>query len=146
MSKPWWPLLAAAVLSLSSHAQTSPAPAASSASAPTASTLTLPQAVAQALSASAELSASRKEVAAVQAAREQARLWPNPQLEWQTEGTRRPERETTVAISQLVELGAAASARRAPRPPTALSRWRARSTRPGKPSCAAASRRRTSTR
>ncbi len=108
MPKFWWPMAAAVLLSLPCQAQTS-----TSAAVAGGPTLTLAEAFARAIANSPKLSAARHEIAALQAAREQAGLWQNPVLELQQEGTRRPERETTVTLSQLIEVGGKRTARAA---------------------------------
>lgn len=115
MPKPWWPMAAAVLLSLPCQAQTSTSAASTGSRAIVGSgpMLSLAEALARAIANSPRLSAARHEVAALQAAREQTGLWQNPQLELQQEGTRRPERETTVALSQLIELGGKRTARAA---------------------------------
>ncbi|SMP52153.1 TolC family protein [Noviherbaspirillum suwonense] len=73
--------------------------------------LTLQSALALALSANAEVSAARYELAAVEASVVQAGASPNPSLGVQMQDTRRTTRETTVQLSQPFELGGKRAAR-----------------------------------
>ena len=68
-------------------------------------TLTLQTALGLAASANAELSAARHEFRAVDASVIQAGTLPNPTLEFGMQDTQRATRETTVQISQPIELG-----------------------------------------
>ncbi len=68
-------------------------------------TLTLQTALGLAASANAELSAARHEFQAVDASVIQAGTLPNPTLEFGMQDTQRATRETTVQISQPIELG-----------------------------------------
>src|SRR5512139_1945195 len=83
-----------------------------------ATALTLDDAVAAALSASPELAALEQEVRALEAATEQARLLPNPELETEVEnvagsGSREGDQaaESTLRLSQRLELGGKRAAR-----------------------------------
>ena len=67
--------------------------------------LSLQAALRLALQANPELRAAEHEVQAVEAATMQARALPNPTLEIGVEDTRRETRETTVQLSQPLELG-----------------------------------------
>lgn len=69
------------------------------------SSLSLQAALRLALQANPELRAAEHEVLAVEAATMQARALPNPTLEIGVEDTRRETRETTVQLSQPLELG-----------------------------------------
>lgn len=122
-STPWLPALAAAFAAVPPGAAAAPPPDGAptapitvpAAEPPTAGqrALTLPQALELALSANRELAAARREVEAFGAAREQAAARPNPQLELALEGTRRFERETTLQLTQPIELGGKRGARTA---------------------------------
>lgn len=68
-------------------------------------TLTLQTALGLAASANAELSAAQHEFQAVDASVIQAGTLPNPTLEFGMQDTQRATRETTVQISQPIELG-----------------------------------------
>ena len=70
----------------------------------TSPTLTLRQAVGIALVRNPELAAASSEVDAVDGARLQAGMRPNPELSYLQEDTRRETRTTTVLINQPVEL------------------------------------------
>ena len=76
-----------------------------------AAPLTLPAALALAAGANLELSAARYEVQAVDGAVLQAGLLPNPSLSMERVDTRRDTRETTVLLSQPLELGGKRAAR-----------------------------------
>lgn len=67
--------------------------------------LTLQTALGLAVIANAELSAARNELQAVDASVLQAGKFPNPTLGLGVQDTRRATRETTVQISQPIELG-----------------------------------------
>lgn len=69
------------------------------------SPLSLQAALRLALQANPELRSAEHEVLAVEAATMQARALPNPTLEIGVEDTRRETRETTVQLSQPLELG-----------------------------------------
>ncbi|RJG03516.1 TolC family protein [Noviherbaspirillum sedimenti] len=73
--------------------------------------LTLQAAMSMALGANPELSAARYELQAVEGAVLQAGILPNPSLELGVEDTRRETRETTVQLSQPIELGGKRGAR-----------------------------------
>jgi len=73
--------------------------------------LTLPAALRMALDANADLAAARNELQAAEAAVLQAGARPNPALELSVEDRRRETRETTILLSQPVELGGKRSAR-----------------------------------
>jgi outer membrane protein, heavy metal efflux system len=113
MRRTAWPLAFAAVMAAASAPAQAPVePVASQQAAPTAA-LTLPRALELAKADHRELAAAQREVDAANAARDQATSFPNPQLEVQQEGTRRFERETTVLLSQPIELGGKRVARTA---------------------------------
>jgi cobalt-zinc-cadmium efflux system outer membrane protein len=76
-----------------------------------AATLTLQNALGLAANANAELSAARHEFQAVDASVIQAGKMPNPTLELGIQDTQRATRETTVLISQPIELGGKRSMR-----------------------------------
>jgi cobalt-zinc-cadmium efflux system outer membrane protein len=76
-----------------------------------AAPLTLPAALALAAGANPELSAARHEVRAVEGALLQAGLAPNPSLAMERVDTRRDTRETTLQLSQPLELGGKRAAR-----------------------------------
>jgi cobalt-zinc-cadmium efflux system outer membrane protein len=83
-----------------------------------ATALTLDDAVAAALSASPELAALEQQVRALEAASEQARLLPNPELQTEVEnvagsGSREGDEaaESTLRLSQRLELGGKRAAR-----------------------------------
>jgi cobalt-zinc-cadmium efflux system outer membrane protein len=76
-----------------------------------ATPLTLPAALALAAGANPELSAARHEVQAVDGALLQAGLLPNPSLSVERVDTRRDTRETTLLLSQPLELGGKRAAR-----------------------------------
>lgn len=79
-----------------------------------AAPLTLPAALALAAGANAELSAARHELSAMDGAVQQAGLLPNPTLEFERVDSRRNTdnlRETTVVLSQPLELGGKRGAR-----------------------------------
>jgi cobalt-zinc-cadmium efflux system outer membrane protein len=76
-----------------------------------AAPLTLPAALALAAGANPELSAARHEVRAVEGALLQAGLSPNPSLAMERVDTRRDTRETTLQLSQPLELGGKRAAR-----------------------------------
>jgi cobalt-zinc-cadmium efflux system outer membrane protein len=76
-----------------------------------AAPLTLPTALALAAGANSELSAARHEVQAVEGAVQQAGLLPNPSLSMERVDTRRDTRETTLQLSQPLELGGKRAAR-----------------------------------
>lgn len=104
----------AALISLPCIAQGDPlatAPAPSVAASVEPAPLTLQAAVAAALANHPELRAANREVEALEAARQQAGVWPNPTLGVEVEDTRRATRATTVQISQPLELGGKRSAR-----------------------------------
>jgi cobalt-zinc-cadmium efflux system outer membrane protein len=67
--------------------------------------LTLEVALRLALNANRDLSAARHELQAVEATVLQADMLPNPSLGLEVEDTRRDTRETTIQISQPIELG-----------------------------------------
>lgn len=67
--------------------------------------LTLPEALHMALEANADLSAARRELAAVEASVLQAGALPNPSLELSVEDRRRETRETSFVLNQPIELG-----------------------------------------
>lgn len=67
--------------------------------------LTLGAAIALALQANPQLSGAKHELQAVEATVLQAGARPNPTLEFGVEDTRRDTRETTIQVSQLIELG-----------------------------------------
>jgi cobalt-zinc-cadmium efflux system outer membrane protein len=73
--------------------------------------LTLQTALGLAVNANAELSAARHEMQAVDASVIQAGKLPNPTLEFGVQDTQRATRETTVQISQPIELGGKRSMR-----------------------------------
>ncbi|SHM96768.1 outer membrane protein, cobalt-zinc-cadmium efflux system [Duganella sacchari] len=73
--------------------------------------LTLPAALALADSANADLAAARHELSAEDGVVQQAGLLPNPSLTVERVDTRRDTRETTVQLSQPLELGGKRSAR-----------------------------------
>ena len=73
--------------------------------------LTLQAALGMALGANAELSAAQYELQAVEASVLQAGVLPNPALEVGVQDTRRTTRETTVQLSQPIELGGKRAAR-----------------------------------
>lgn len=73
--------------------------------------LTLQTALDMALRANAELSAARYELQAVEASVLQAGVLPNPALGVGVEDTRKETRETTVQLSQPIELGGKRAAR-----------------------------------
>jgi cobalt-zinc-cadmium efflux system outer membrane protein len=106
--------LIAAVCSWSAFAQNVTAsPYVAHALQQTASTqvLTLEQALDLALHANPDLSAASLELDAVQASVMQADTLPNPTLETLVEDTRKATRETTVQLSQPLELGGQRAAR-----------------------------------
>ena len=70
-----------------------------------AAPLTLQAALALALSANADLSASGHELAAVEATISQAQARPNPELAALMEDTRSATRTTTLQLNQAIELG-----------------------------------------
>jgi cobalt-zinc-cadmium efflux system outer membrane protein len=70
-----------------------------------AASLTLQTALGLAANANAELSAARHELQAVDAALLQAGKLPNPTIEFGVQDTQRATRETTVQITQPIELG-----------------------------------------
>lgn len=76
-----------------------------------AAPLTLRAALALAAGANPELSAARHEVRAVEGALLQAGLSPNPSLAMERVDTRRDTRETTLQLSQPLELGGKRAAR-----------------------------------
>jgi len=76
-----------------------------------AAPLTLQAALALAAGANPELSAARHEVGAVEGALLQAGLAPNPSLSLERVDTRRDTRETTLQLSQPLELGGKRAAR-----------------------------------
>ncbi len=67
--------------------------------------LTLAVALQLATAANADVSAARQEVAAVNASAQQAGRMINPTVEVETTDTRRSTRETTIQLSQPIELG-----------------------------------------
>lgn len=69
------------------------------------SALTLQSALGLAVNANPDLSAARHELQAVDSSVLQARKFPNPTLELGVQDTQRATRETTVQISQPIELG-----------------------------------------
>ncbi len=73
--------------------------------------LGLDEALQRALRLNPELAVARGEVNATEAARAQAALWPNPELELEIEGSDSSERETTLILSQPLELGGQRAAR-----------------------------------
>lgn len=73
--------------------------------------LTLAVALDLAMAANSEIAAARQEVAAVTASGRQASLFANPTMEFDVEDTRRSTRETTIQLSQPIELGGKRSAR-----------------------------------
>jgi cobalt-zinc-cadmium efflux system outer membrane protein len=73
--------------------------------------LTLPAALTLAMGANADLSAARYELQAVESSVLQAGVLPNPVLGLDVQDTRRETRETTVQLSQPIELGGKRSAR-----------------------------------
>ena len=73
--------------------------------------LTLQSALALALNVNADLSAARYELSAVEASVTQASVLPNPSLGVQMRDKRRETRETTVQLSQPLELGSKRAAR-----------------------------------
>lgn len=73
--------------------------------------LTLQSALALAMKANPELSAAQYELQAVEASVLQAGVLPNPSLELGVEDTRRQTRESTLQLSQSIELGGKRSAR-----------------------------------
>lgn len=75
------------------------------------SPLTLAVALELALKSNADLSVARREVAAVNASAQQASRIANPTLELGVEDTRRATRESTVQLSQAIELGGKRAAR-----------------------------------
>lgn len=76
-----------------------------------AAPLTLQAALQMALDANADLSAARYELQAVEASVLQAGALPNPALGFEVQGARRETRETTLQLSQPIELGGKRSAR-----------------------------------
>lgn len=76
-----------------------------------AAVLTLDAALARALAANPSLRAAALEVEAQQGAATQARLLPNPDLEFVKEGTSGPDRTTTVQLTVPIELGGKRDAR-----------------------------------
>ena len=109
------PFTLAALACASAFAQQSapePGPAPTAVQAEAAVTpLTLAAAVQLALDNNPELSSARREVEAVEGARDQAGVFPNPTLSMQMEDTRSQTRQTTVLLSQPIELGGKRSAR-----------------------------------
>lgn len=79
--------------------------------APTSGALTFDQAIARALAANPGLRAAALDVAIADGARRQAGLFPNPELSFVREGTRRGSRTQTVQLSQVLELGGKRSSR-----------------------------------
>lgn len=75
--------------------------------------LTLASALRFALDNNAELAAAAKEIDALDASALQAGLFSNPVVGVEAEDIRRPERSTTIRISQLIELGGKRAARMA---------------------------------
>jgi cobalt-zinc-cadmium efflux system outer membrane protein len=75
--------------------------------------VTLARAIEMALQDHPELSVARREIEASEAARQQAAAWPNPQLGFELEDTRRETRSTTFLLSQSIELGGKRAARMA---------------------------------
>ena len=73
--------------------------------------LTLPAALSMALAANSELSAARHELQALEASVLQAGALPNPSLDLSMEDTRQDTRETTLQLSQAIELGGKRAAR-----------------------------------
>jgi cobalt-zinc-cadmium efflux system outer membrane protein len=73
--------------------------------------LTLDTAIRTAFDGNPELSAARREVEAVQGARIQAGVFPNPTLNAQIEDLKRDTRTTTVLLSQPIEFGGKRGAR-----------------------------------
>lgn len=73
--------------------------------------LTLASAVQLAEDNNPELSSARREVEAVEGARDQAGVFPNPTLSMEVEDTRSQTRQTTLLLSQPIELGGKRNAR-----------------------------------
>lgn len=101
--------LACAALALTQAAHAAPFQDAASKPPPTAgahsAVLTLGTALARALAANSTYRAAALEVEAQEGAAAQARLLPNPELEFVKEGTRGLDRTTTVQLTVPVELG-----------------------------------------
>jgi cobalt-zinc-cadmium efflux system outer membrane protein len=76
-----------------------------------AQSLSLPQAIAAAFAENPDLAAARWEIGVVEGDRQQAGLFPNPELSWEVEDTRRNTSTTTVMLSQALELGGKRGAR-----------------------------------
>lgn len=76
-----------------------------------ATAVTLQTAIAMALQSNPDLSAARYELQAVEATLLQANVLPNPSLEVAVEDRRRETRESTLQLSQPIELGGKRSAR-----------------------------------
>jgi cobalt-zinc-cadmium efflux system outer membrane protein len=115
------PLSLAAAVCLPAAAQTAGRPAvlslghdtarpAATAAEPTG-LLSLSDALALALDANADLSAAQNELGALEAAVLQAGVLPNPTLALDSQDTRRATRETTILLSQPLELGGKRAAR-----------------------------------
>lgn len=88
-----------------------PFAAAESNSQPTVGAVTLEQAISKALNANPKLAATRFEVQAADAALVQAGARPNPTLDVEVLDRRRETRESTMQISQPIELGGKRQAR-----------------------------------
>ncbi|MCP8348658.1 outer membrane efflux protein [Pseudomonas sp. 1239] len=76
-----------------------------------AQSISLPQALSTAMDANPDLAAARQEIGIADGARKQAGLIPNPEISYDVEDTRRSNSQTTVTLSQTLELGGKRGAR-----------------------------------
>lgn len=76
-----------------------------------AQSISLPQALSTAMDANPDLAAARQEIGIADGARKQAGLIPNPTISYDVEDTRRNTSQTTVSLSQTLELGGKRGAR-----------------------------------
>lgn len=110
------PLLAVAFASPASLSQPAepakPAVSASSVAGPASTkSISLREALERALTHNPELAAARHEVEATEGARQQSSVLPNPTVGLEVEDTRRATRNTTLTLSQPIELGGKRAAR-----------------------------------
>ncbi|ORL49988.1 outer membrane efflux protein [Pseudomonas putida] len=76
-----------------------------------AQSISLPQALSTAMDANPDMAAARQEIGIADGARKQAGLIPNPTISYDVEDTRRSTSQTTVTLSQTLELGGKRGAR-----------------------------------
>ncbi|WP_286979022.1 TolC family protein [Pseudomonas sp.] len=76
-----------------------------------AQSISLPQALSTAMDANPDIAAARQEIGIADGARKQAGLIPNPTISYDVEDTRRSTSQTTVTLSQTLELGGKRGAR-----------------------------------